>query len=72
MHAVVGGQHRQAEPLGHAGVDPLVAAAAQRGRRAGGVGVAAVATAEHQDLDERVEHQPVGMRGRWQPSGWWT
>jgi len=60
MHAVVGGQHRQAEPLGHAGVDPLIAAAAKRGRRAGGIGDAAVATAEHQDLDELAEHQPVG------------
>jgi hypothetical protein len=72
MHAVVGGQHRQVEPLGHAGADPLVPAAAKRGRRAGMVGDAAIPAAEDQDLDELVEHQPVGMRGRWQPNGWWS
>jgi hypothetical protein len=59
-HAVVAGQHRQAQPLGHPGADPLVAPAPQRGRRAGGVGDAPVAAAEHQDLDELVKDDPVG------------
>jgi hypothetical protein len=57
---VIGGQHHQAQLVGHPGADPLIAAAAQGGRRAGGVGDAAVAAAEHQHLDELVEHQPVG------------
>jgi hypothetical protein len=57
---LVGGKHRQAQLFGHPGVDPLVAAAAQGGGRAGVIGDAAVAAAEHQDLDELVEHQPVG------------
>src|SRR4029450_6882637 len=34
---VIGGQHRMAQLLGHPGTDPLVPAAAQGGRRAGGV-----------------------------------
>jgi hypothetical protein len=62
-HAVVGGQHRQAELVGHPGGDPLVTAAAQRGRRAGGVGDAPIAAAEHQDLDELVEDDAVGDAG---------
>jgi hypothetical protein len=57
---VVGAKHRQPEPVGKAQGDPLVAAAAQGGRRAGLVGDAAVAAAEHQDLDELVEDDPVG------------
>jgi hypothetical protein len=57
---VVGAKHRQPEPVGEAEGDPLVAAAAQRGRRAGVVGDAAVAAAEHQNLDELVEDDPVG------------
>jgi hypothetical protein len=67
---VVGGQYGQARLLGDPRGDPFVAAAAQRGRRAAVVGDAAVAAAEHQDLNELVEDDPVGMRGRWQPSGW--
>jgi hypothetical protein len=39
--------------------DPLVAAASQRGRRAGVIGDAAVAAAKHQDLDELVEDDAV-------------
>jgi hypothetical protein len=69
---VAGAKHRTAQVLGHAGADSLVAAAAQGGGRAGLVGDATVAAAEHQDLDELVKHQPVAMRGRWQPSGWRT
>jgi len=57
---VIGGQHQQAYLLGQAEGDPLVAAAAQGGRRAGGVRDAPVAAAEHQDLDELVEHDAVG------------
>jgi hypothetical protein len=60
---VVGGQHGQAQLLGHAGADPLIAAAAQGGGRTGGVGDAAIPAAEHQDLDEVVEHDPVGDAG---------
>jgi hypothetical protein len=56
---VVGAKYRQPEPFGKALGDPLVAAAAQRGRRAGLVGDAAVATAKHQQLDELVEDDPV-------------
>jgi hypothetical protein len=62
-HMVVGGQHRQAELVGHPGGDPLVTAAAQRGRRAGGVGDAPIAAAEHQYLDELVEDDAVGDAG---------
>ena len=58
--AVVGGQHGQAQLLGHAGGDPFVAAAAQGGRRAGAIGDAAIPAAEHQHLDELVEHDAVG------------
>jgi hypothetical protein len=57
--SVVGGQHGQAQLLGDSGGDPFVAAAAQRGRRAAVVGDAAVAAAEHQDLNELVEDDPV-------------
>jgi hypothetical protein len=57
---VVGAKHRQPQPVGKAEGDPLVAAAAQRGRRAGLVGDAAVAAAEDQDLNELVEDDPVG------------
>jgi hypothetical protein len=56
---VVGAKHHQPQPLGEPQGDPLVTAAAQGRRRAGGVGDAAVAAADHQDLDELVEHQPV-------------
>jgi hypothetical protein len=56
---VVGAQHRAAQPVGQAKADPLVAAAAQGGRRAGGIGAAAVAAANDQDLDELVEDDPV-------------
>jgi hypothetical protein len=57
---VIGIKHRQAQLLGKAEGDPLVAAAAQGGRRAGLVGDAAVAAAKDQDLDELVEDDPVG------------
>jgi hypothetical protein len=60
---VVGAKHRAPQPVGQAQADPLVTAAAQGGRRAGVVGDATVAAAEDQDLDELVEHDPVGMRG---------
>jgi hypothetical protein len=60
---VIGGQHEQAQLLGDPGGDPFIAAAAQGGGRAGVVGDAAVPAAEHQDLDELVEHQPVGDAG---------
>jgi hypothetical protein len=56
---VVGGQHGQAQLLGDAGADPLIPSPAQGGRRAAVVGDAAIPAAEHQDLDELVEHQPV-------------
>jgi hypothetical protein len=59
-HAVVGAQDRTAELIGDAGADPLVAAAAQGGRRAAGVGDPPVAAAEHQHLDQLVEDDPVG------------
>jgi hypothetical protein len=62
-HAVVGGQHRQAQLLGQAQGDPLVTAAAQGGRRAGVVGAPAVAAPEHQDLDELVEDHAVRDAG---------
>jgi hypothetical protein len=60
---LVGGQHRTAQLLGHTGTDPLVPAAAQGGRRAAGIGDTAVAAAEHQDLDELVEDDPVRDAG---------
>jgi hypothetical protein len=60
---VRGGQHLQAESFGDPGGDPFVAAAAQGGGRAALVGDAAVAAADHQDLDELVEHDPVGDAG---------
>jgi hypothetical protein len=57
---VVGAKHGTPKPFGHPEGDPLVAAAAQGGRRAGLVGDATVAAAKHQDLDELVEDDPVG------------
>jgi hypothetical protein len=60
---LVGAEHRQAQPFGEPEGDPLVPPAAQRGRRAGVVGDAAVAAAEHQDLDQLVEHDPVSDAG---------
>jgi hypothetical protein len=57
---VVGAKHREPQPFGKAQGDPLVAAAAQGGRRAGLVGDAAVAAAKDQDLDELVEDDPAG------------
>jgi hypothetical protein len=60
---VVGAKRRTAQLLGHAGGDPFIPAAAQGGRRAGVVGDPAVAAAKHQDLDELVEHDPVGDAG---------
>jgi hypothetical protein len=60
---VVGDQDRSAQLLGHAGGDPLVAAAAQGGRRAALVGDPAVAAAEHQHLDQLVKHDPVSDAG---------
>jgi hypothetical protein len=63
VHPVVGGQCQAVELVGHPGGDPLVAAAAQGGRRAGAIGDAAVAAAEHQDLDELVEDDAVGDAG---------
>jgi hypothetical protein len=42
-----------------AGGDPLVAAATQRAGRAGLVGDALVGAAEHQNLKQLVEHDPV-------------
>jgi hypothetical protein len=60
---VIGSQHLQAESFGHPGADPLVPAAAQGGRRAGGVGDVAIPAAEHQHLDELVEDHPVSDAG---------
>ena len=42
----------------------MVAAVAEGGRRAGLIGDLAVTAAKHQDLDERVEDDPVG--------DWWA
>ena len=61
--SVMSGQHQQADLVGDAGADPLIPAAAQGGRRAGGVGDAAVAAAEYQHLDGLVEHHAVGDAG---------
>jgi hypothetical protein len=60
---VVGAEHGKPQPFGKPEGDPLVTAAAQGSRRAGLVGDAAVAAAEHQDLDELVEDDPVGDAG---------
>jgi hypothetical protein len=60
---VIGGQHEQAQLLGDPGADPFIAAAAQGGGRAGAVSDPAVAAAEHQDLDELVEDDPVRDAG---------
>jgi len=60
---LVGGQHQQAQLVGDPGGDPFVTAAAQGGRRAGGVGDPPIAAAEDQHLDELVEHDPVRDAG---------
>ena len=60
---LVGVKHRTAQLSSYPGGAPLVPAAAQRGRRAGVVGDPAVAAAEHQHLDELVEHHPIGDAG---------
>jgi hypothetical protein len=62
-HAVVGGHDQQVQVFGQAERDPFVAAAPQRGSRAGGVFDAAVAAAKDQDLDEPVEDDAVGYAG---------
>jgi hypothetical protein len=62
-HPVIRHQHRQVEPLAYPGADPLIPGAAQGSCRAAGIGDPAVATAEHQDLDELVEDDAVGDAG---------
>jgi hypothetical protein len=57
---LVGAKHGQPQPVGNTQADPLIVAAAQRGRRAGVIGDAALAAAERQNLDELVEDDPVG------------
>jgi hypothetical protein len=59
-HLVICLQDEQLQGGKDPGGDPLVAAVADGGRRAGLVGDLAVATAEHQHLDELVEDDPVG------------
>jgi hypothetical protein len=61
MHpsTVISAEHQQAQLLGHPGGDPLISAATQGSRRAGGVGDPAVTAAEYQDLDELVEDDAV-------------
>lgn len=59
-HAVVGLQHQQLQGGEDAQADPVVAAVADGGSRAGLVGDLAVAAAKHQDLHQLVEHDPVG------------
>jgi hypothetical protein len=56
---VIGVQAGQLQPVPHAQVDPLVAAAAHRRRRARRVGDAFIADAEHQRLDQLVEHDAL-------------
>jgi hypothetical protein len=56
---VVGGEGELVELFHDAGGDPLVAAATQRARRAGLVADALVGAAEHQNLKQLVEHDPV-------------
>jgi hypothetical protein len=58
--AVVGVQHQQLQGGEDAQADPVVAAVADGGRRAGLVGDLAVAAAKRQDLHQLVEHDPVG------------
>jgi len=65
----IGGQHRQAEPVGQAKADPLVAAAAQGGRRAGGIGDAAVAAAKTRIWVSLSNTTRSGMRGGGSPAG---
>ena len=43
--------------------DPLIAATAHGGGRAGGIGDLVVGGAQHEYLDELVEHEPVGDPG---------
>jgi hypothetical protein len=58
-HAVVG-IPRDAFQAGHdPGRDPFVAAATEGALGAGVVGDPLVSAAEHQDLDELVEHDPI-------------
>jgi hypothetical protein len=66
---VVGAKYRQPEPFGNAQGDPLVAAAAQGGRRAGLVGDAAVATANTSSWMSLSKTTRSSMRRRWPPSG---
>jgi len=62
-HTVVGGQGELVHLVHDAGGDPLVTAAAERTRRAGMVGDALVGAAEHHDLEQLVEDEPVGDAG---------
>ena len=58
-HLVVGVQCGQPQPIEDAQPDPFVAAAAQGGRRAGGIGDPLVAGAVHQRLDQLVEDHRI-------------
>jgi hypothetical protein len=59
-HPIVGVEHEGEKRVHHAERDPRVPAAAQRRRGATRVGDAVVGTAEDEDLDGLVEHEPVG------------
>jgi hypothetical protein len=56
---VVGLQAQLLQPVEDPGGDPLITPAADRGRRAAGVGELVVGRPEHQSLDELVEHHPI-------------
>jgi len=58
--AVIGLPCDRLQPREDPGLDPLVAAVADRGGAAGAVGDRCIGAAEPQDLDELFEDDPVG------------
>src|SRR4051794_23972883 len=60
---VVGLQRDVLEPIEDPGLDPLITSLADRGRRARAVGGPRVPDHVDQDLDQLVEHNPIGDPG---------
>jgi hypothetical protein len=56
---IIGSHHQGGSGVPDTRVDPLVPATPQGGRRTGGIGDAVVSAAEHEHLDELVEHNSV-------------
>lgn len=61
--AVIGLEAPSSSRVKNPGGDPLVTSGTERGGRAGRVGDRGIRAAEHEDLDELVEHDPIRNPG---------